>query len=223
MLRFAVPVAAIAFALATAAGAADSPPALVGRGELVGGRGYSAWLVAWERWRAALPVKAAPDKQSCISAGQNGQVWFLGGIGQPDEHVITRNCSVPAGRYLMLGLPSLDCDDMHPVKSYPTTPRGLTRCGRAFWHAAGDPNPRLVLDGTRITPPGYMVWTRAFRVRFPARNNIFGLRGRTHGTMAARGFAVLLRPLAPGAHKIVQGISYRRDINRVVIYRLAVG
>ena len=187
---------------------------------MIAGRGYSKWVVAWQRWRAELPIKAAPSTTSCISAGQRGPVWFLAGISQPYEHVITRNCSVPAGRYVMLDLPSVTCSDVVPDDRFPTTPRGLQGCARAFWHDVGDPRPRLVLDGTAIAPPGYVVRTRAFRIHFPARNNVFYAHGQTTGMMAADGFAVLLRPLAPGTHKVVQGISYQGDINRVVIYRL---
>jgi hypothetical protein len=224
MRRFGLALALLLVSLAVAAPTlADSLPILVGRGEVISGRGYSKWSVAWEQWSAALPRHAAPDNQSCISAGQRGPVWFLFGNAQPDEHVITRNCTVPAGRYLMLNLPSVTCSDAVRNDRFANTPRGLQRCARVFWHDIGDPHPRLVLDGTAITPPGYVVRTRAYAIHFPERNNVFGVRGQTHGMEAAAGFSAILRPLSPGTHKLVQGISYRGDINRVVIYRLTVG
>jgi hypothetical protein len=221
--RFALVTALLLAVLTAAPSLADSLPQLVGRGETIDGRGYSKWSVAWEQWRESLPIKAAPDDTSCITAGQKGPVWFLAGNTQAEEHVITRNCSVPAGRYLMLNLPSVTCSDVNPDDHFPTTPRGLQHCARVFWHYVGDAHPRLILDGTRITPSGYVVRTRAYPVHFPRRNNIYRVRGQTHGMEAAAGFSVILRPLTPGTHKITQGISYTSDINRVVIYRLTVG
>jgi hypothetical protein len=202
---------------------ADAPGPLVGATEPVAGRSYTDWEVDWYRWSASLPV-VSTDYERCADAGQREPVWFLGGqanIG--DKHVLTRNCSIPAGRYLMLGLPALSCSDIYPDRHFPSTARGLQRCARTLWHEFGAAHPQLILDGVPLKPASVRVSTPAFDIRMPATHNIFDAPGRTHGRLAVVGNVALLRPLSPGIHKLVQAIHYPWSFNRVVIYRLTVG
>jgi hypothetical protein len=137
--------------------------------------------------------------------------------------VITARCSIPASSYLMLGVPAVECTDVYRVPGFPSTARGLRRCARKYWRRYGDPRPRIVLDGTPLTPGGVRVAPPAFSVRMPADDNIFGAPGQTRATVALVAAPLLLRPLSPGPHKLVDAVRYRGTFDRVVIYRLTVG
>src|SRR5437764_1403116 len=60
------------------------------------GASYGQWSERWWQWVFSLPVGHHPLFDTAdVSAGQQGQVWFLGGnfTGRPE----TRNVSIPAG------------------------------------------------------------------------------------------------------------------------------
>src|SRR5712691_4181128 len=60
------------------------------------GASYSQWSERWWQWVFSLPVGHHPLFDTAdVSAGQSGQVWFLGGnfTGKPE----TRNVTIPAG------------------------------------------------------------------------------------------------------------------------------
>jgi hypothetical protein len=146
-------------------------------------------------------------------------VWFLSGNGRSgDEHVISFDCTVPAGRYLFTGLPESLCTDAMP---HIETPRLIRRCARRGWTEFGDHAPRLVLDGKPL-PSGFTVHTPVFRFTMPERGNIFGRRGIRHARAATSARVALIRPLAPGHHTLIEGVKYRHFHNQVLVFNLEV-
>lgn len=81
-----------------------------------------------------------------------------------------------------------------------------------------------MLDGVSLNPVGYHGATAAFGFKMPARNNLLGLPGGTHGRMAVYGDASILRPLSPGTHTLVQVAGYHHtSIGYTTTYQLTVG
>jgi hypothetical protein len=121
----------------------------------------------------------------------------------------------------MTGIPQTICSDVFPELGYPLTAAGLIRCARDSWRELGDQAPRLVIDGAPI-PNGFVVHTRAFRFKMPARNNVFRLPGVRGGRAASAGRIAIIKPLAPGRHTLIEGVKYRDFHNQVIVYNLDV-
>jgi hypothetical protein len=214
-------LAAVLAALITAPAAAQDSP-IAARDEIVAGRDLVGWQVEWNRWRLALPAKPPGLGTGCITAAQPAGVWFLSGGGRStDDHVITFDCTVPAGSYLLTGVPESLCSDVLPNAERLNTPAKIMRCAREGWKAIGDPAPRLVLDGNPI-PNGFEVHTPVFRFTMPARGNVFQRRGVRRGRAATYAHVALIRPLAPGRHTLIEGVKYRHFHNQVLIFNLEV-
>ena len=203
-------------AQAVAASAADRPGTLVGPHQRVGGRTLSAWQAAWWRWRSALPYHtAAPSPDSCITSGQRGSVWFLG--GDPSSQV---SCSVPSGRYLLLGTPGVDCSTAEAPPFHARTNAGLLGCVRRVWRTTPS-TYTVTLDGVLLRPS--VVASPVFDVRMPAQDNYLLAPGHTRARAAVYGVVTMLRPLSPGAHTLSVAVQYPRGSpTSRVTYRLTV-
>jgi hypothetical protein len=215
-----VAFAALLGALLAAHPATAGEPRVVGRGELVAGRDLASWEVAWTRWIFRFPRRMVNSAGGCLPQ-PDGPVRFLSGRGSADDHVVSVDCTVPADRYLLLGTPLALCSDVVMPPGYPRTTAGLKRCAREFWAQVADPSPRIVLDGAPL-PNGFVVHTPVFRFTIPAHDNAFNLPGVRRARGAVTGRPVMLRPLAPGRHTLIQGIHYRITHNLVVVYNLTV-
>lgn len=122
---------AVTMGVGVSAAAPQPSPLVPGNGS-VAGRGYEQWEAAAWQWRLAHP-KTTPNTTSCFTAGQYGPIWFLDGSYTKNTSVVTRTCAIPAGRYLMLFGPSIDCSTVEPAPYHATTDAGLTRCAKAAW------------------------------------------------------------------------------------------
>jgi hypothetical protein len=204
----------------TSIAAAPSGALVPGSGS-VGGRGYGQWVAAAWRWRVALP-DVTTNKTSCLTAGQHGPVWFLSG-SEFKASSITRTCAIPAGRYIIIFAPSVDCSTVEKAPFHATTDAGLQRCARAWWRGhQGEES--VTLDGVSLRPVGYVGGTGAFQFRMPARNNWIHARGHTRGRMAVYGFAAILRPLSPGSHTLVLAEAYKHStFYSKTTYQLTIG
>jgi hypothetical protein len=160
--------------------------------------GARLMVAAW-RWRLSLP-NVTSNKTSCFTKAQRGPVWFLG--GSETGRVITRTCAIPAGRYIMLYSPSVDCSTLERPPFHATSDAGLQRCAKHYWQRhPGREN--LTVDGVSIRPAGYIIATPAFSFTIPRENNWLGVRGHAHGRAAVYGAISILR-LSRGTHTLVQ-------------------
>lgn len=212
---------AVMLASAVPVTASDTPGSVVGGNERIGGRDYNQWTVAWWKWRLTQHGRhAAPTPSSCISARQNGPVWFLG-ANLSDKHATTKTCAVPAARYLLIVSPAIDCSTVEKGQFYAKTDHGLTRCAHRDWkryfHLA-----RITVDGVATHPIGYDVRTAAFAFTMPASDNYLETNGHSHGRAAVEANAVMLTPLTAGAHTIVVHGSYFDGPTYTTTYRLTV-
>ncbi len=200
-----------AFALALAAAAADTP--VIPIAQHIAGQTQSQWTRAWWQWAASFttdesPV-ADPTGERC-AAGQQGAVWFLAGTF--GTHRVIRHCVVPAGKYLFFPL----------VNVVVTPPAGeVATCAGVTEIARGEMDERanlvLRIDGQVLAD------LESQRI---ASADCFDLGLRAVPPIrifpvAADGFYVMLRPLAPGRHVIdfggmspltTQAVSYTIEV-----------
>jgi hypothetical protein len=220
MIRRCIPPIALALAVIIGAGAstaASQPSPLVPGGGSVAGRGYGQWVVAAWRWRLSLPGVTS-NRTSCLAAGQHGPVWFLN-ESNTKASAITITCAIPAGRYLMLSVPSNYCSTL----DFPgTSNAGLMRCARRGWNRSPG-SETVTLDGAKLSPPGYAGETSAFAFRMRAQNNWLDRPGRTHGRMAIYGAATIIQPVSPGAHTLVQILRFAHSATFTNTYQLTIG
>jgi hypothetical protein len=205
--------------LAPQAAAQESP--VVGRNETIGGRSLTQWTVAYDRWVLGFTETELTTDAGCLAAPTGGPVRFLGVSGPQDDHVLTANCTVPAGSYLLLAQPQVFCSDVTPLPRRWRGARGLERCASENWPKVADPHPRLVLDGQPIAT-GPVVRPRRFRVAVPPDDNVFASPGVRRANAAVVARPTLIRPLTPGTHTLIQGIHYRVTHNMVAVYNLTV-
>lgn len=219
MIRRCIPSIAVALVVAvgvSVSAAASQPSPLVPGGGSVAGRGYSQWVVAAWHWRLSLP-SVTSNRTSCLAARQHGPVWFL---GQSNTHApaITITCAVPAGRYLMLFVPSNYCSTL----DFPAaTSAVLMRCDKSGWKRAPG-SETVTLDGASLSPAGYVGGTPAFAFKMRAHNNWLGRPGLTHGRMAVYGAATILQPLSAGTHTLVQIVRFAHSAPFTNTYQLTV-
>jgi len=220
-LVFALLVVVVVPLPGAAALAASTSTEIVPGTATVAGRGYGYWVVADYRWRVSLP-NITPNTSKCFSARQTGPVWFLSGSAVPG-YTVTRTCRVPAGRYLMLDVPSVECSTVERPPFYAATDAGLKRCVRTWWRKRhGGLN--LSLDGAPIRPAGYVGGTNVYSFTMPAQNNFLGAPGVTSGRAAVYGSASILRPLTPGNHLLVVVDTFKHPyLLFTSVYKLTVG
>ena len=209
VLAAAIPAAAVA-----PSGGAVSP------GERVAGKTHSQWLVSeWQSLLAYghLDTEAPKGPLKCLTQGQPAKVWFLQDAYENDAPA-TVTCTIPAGRYLFLEGPGFECSTVEPAPYHATRAR-LPACAASF-KLKGD---EVSVDGAPVAPASYAVATPVFRFTMPSRGNVLKVTGRTRGYSAAHGDVLMLRPLAPGAHTIVQVAHYASGISTQTTWQLTVG
>jgi hypothetical protein len=223
MVRRVVPLFLALAALGASAAPAQGPGPTLARGEKLSGKTYTQWEAAFVRWRYALPRKAESSDGDCAAKGQKGAVFFLHGNIVSDTPTLIRRCSVPAGKHLMLGVPNNGCTTVSEEPFYAETDKELLTCARRVWKAYGSTAaPVITLDGVKLRS-GYLVTTPVFSFKEPKSGNVLEAPGATRGRTAQRAYALILRPLAPGPHLLLQTLRYRRDVQRTVTYQLTVG
>ena len=80
------------------------------------GNNYGEWTAKWWQWLLAVPTSSNPNLDTTganCGTGQSGSVWFLSGTfpgteGPPFNLTssVTRTCTVPKGKSLLLPLPN---------------------------------------------------------------------------------------------------------------------
>lgn len=201
--------------------AASTSSELVPGAASVAGHKYGYWEAEWWIWRDSLPDITA-NKSSCFTARQPAQVWFLGG-SDVKRGTVTRTCRIPAGRYLVLLGPGVECSTVEAPPFHATTDAGLARCVRSWWrkHQGGED---VTLDGAALMPQSWFAGPVLFDFTMPAHNNDLHVPGRTGGRAGVFGALSILRPLSRGTHMLIKTQSYTHPPQYTkTIYELTVG
>jgi hypothetical protein len=193
----AVLAAASQVALASAAGVVI-PPA-----KRVVGRTYAQWEVAYWRWSLRFHRHDSPqgNPAAACALGQRGNVWFLGG-NISNSTTVRRTCTLPAGTFIFIGNPSVECSTVEKPPFHGSTPAQLKSCAHNDWFSPGTPHTSVSVDGKVLAPTMFTVSTAAFSFTMPATDNTLDLPGVSHGLAAVVGSALMLSPLGSGHHTL---------------------
>jgi hypothetical protein len=167
------------------------------------GNDYAGWSAAWWQWNLALPVAGHPGVDSPdfdVTAGQSGEVWFLGA----PFGTVERTCTIPAGKALFFPMFNAECSSLEAEDSgfHGDTAKEQRTCAK-YW-ANHIVNPYCEIDGASVAKPEtYRVTSPQFTFTAPTPW-IFGETGGT-GTSVGDGYYILLAPLSPGGHTLSFG------------------
>jgi hypothetical protein len=189
-------------------------------GQRVAGKTYSQLLTA--DWRSLmahghLVTEAPKEGLKCLTRGQGGKVWFLQDAYEGLSPV-TVTCAVPAGRYLFLEGPGFECSTIEP-EPFHAARAGLRACAASFALKGAD----VSVDGKPVRPSAYEVSTPVFHFTIPASGSVLKTTGHTSGFGAVHSDALILRPLAPGSHTIVQAEHFASGNSVETTWQLTVG
>jgi len=193
------------------------------------GKTYGEWSAAWWKWALQMPTTAHPlyDSTDC-SAGQTGNVWFLGGkfcasqgdVGCIDPmHVVAkRTCTIPHGTALFF--PVLNSEDSYVEEASFGNPGAnelYLRTAVKNWSNPGDGfMTTATVDGwpmhiVRIcsSAADYCLPAESpvFTYTLPNHHNILAAMGENiddgvTSSAVSDGFYVLIPPLPTGKHAI---------------------
>ncbi len=191
---------------ASATGSAS--PLIVAPDATIGGLTYAQWETKAWQWSIAnlhSHYARAPRTSACVTAGQQGPVWFpeVDYYDLDFAHLGTVTCHVPSGQYVFLLGASVECSTVERPPFHASSDAGLLRCSHVTSASS------VLFDGQLLSPSGFPVSTGVFSFTMPASNNYLQVPGKTHGRGAAFGLPIMLGPLAPGIHTIINARHYR--------------
>jgi|SRR5579859_3245046 len=175
----------------------------------IAGLAYAQWLARDFQWRGRFTRQdpgSGPSTASCVNADQHGPVWFADVDVWSESHVLRVTCHIPAGQYVLIDEPWSDCSTVEAPPFHARTDPGLRHCATAT-----PIRTSLAYDGTVISPAGIGVTTSPMDFTMPARDNMLGLPGVTHGRAVAYGRPVILGPLRRGVHTLNSVFEYGHD------------
>ena len=213
-------VSAAGLAAAVSGAAPLAPVSAVKPAEKVAGKTYAQYLTAdWQSLMAhgRLITKEPKESLQCLTQGQHGSVWFLQDAYEGPMPV-TVTCAVPAGRYVFLEGPGFECSTIEHAPFHATRAK-LPACAASFPLK----DVQVSVDGSPVTPSFYQVATPVFRFSVPARGGILKTTGHTRGYGAVHSDALMLRPLAPGPHTIVQVEHFASGKSAQTTWQVTVG
>ncbi len=179
------------------------------------GLSYGEWSAEWWKWCFSLPADRHPLFDTAdSSAGQSGNVWFLGGtftlIEDEDgsaSGVVTRDCTVPKGTALFFPILNTECST---VEGNGDTEAELRDCAAFYGSAAMNPDSNLqcTIDGMPVKDlDHYHVQSPAFMYGPLPEDNILQALGLdvpagTTSLSVSDGIDVMLEPSSAGRHTI---------------------
>jgi hypothetical protein len=169
------------------------------------GKSYGEWSAAWWQWALGLPVAGHPFVDGPgfnISAGQTGDVWFL---GAPTGPAVVRTGTIPTGTSLFFGLLNSEWSDLEGF----ATEADQRAVAELFTdHITG---LFCTVDGVAVANLGsYRVASAQFTFTAPSPW-IFRDTGGT-GHAVNEGYYLFLAPLSTGSHVIHYGGAFHFSI-----------
>jgi hypothetical protein len=216
-LRRSVVVIAALLALAAPASANVLPP-----GGRPYGQSYGQWQVAWWQWVLAQPTDHNPVTDTTgadCARGQQGPVWYLAGtFGGPP---VTRNCTIPAGRALLLPVANNAYFAFTDDPPETRTEDYVRSRAREITDAT---NLAAAIDGRRVNDIArYYTDSPLFRVVL-GDGNLFGLpTGFVLDPSVDAGYYLIVTPLSRGCHTITFSAQRPGGFMTNVTYHLRVG
>jgi hypothetical protein len=200
------------------------------------GKTYSEWSIDWWQWATKLPATHHPLFDTAdISAGQSGNVWFLGGkfcalnlIGCTG--IAVRSNTITEGKALFFTIVGAECS---AAEGNGSTYYDFRNCAQPFvdlWT-----NIECDIDGVMIPgldQPGnpYRVLSPLFTYTLSSHDNIWAAVGETLGNppvpvpdgvttpAVSDGYWVFLEPLPRGKHVLHFHAEFSGIIEDITYY-----
>lgn len=176
------------------------------------GKSYAEWSAEHWKWTYSLPADAHPLTDTAdVSAGQSGQVWFLGGTWAPTTDlngnlvgIVDRQVTIPAGKALFFPIINAEASTAEGNGTTEEELRGFANF--LADHAVNlsctvDGQPVENLQSCRVSSPLFTFGP------LPA-NNLLGLPEGTTSPAVSDGYFVMLAPLSKGEHVIHFGGAF---------------
>lgn len=191
------------------------------------GRDMVHWSERWWKWAERVPADKNPlvdtVGQSCVN-GQRGDVWNLPLVFVPSPSG-TRACTIPRGKALVVNMSSAWYDYPCPDTSFHPAP-GQTLYQFLIQEAAPGVNAvtglTLTVDGDTLPEPFAYRFTSPDLTYFTGSTTLVTtLDGCITGhrqPAVEDGYFVMLKPLAPGIHVIVNSSTAPTGTTTVTYY-----
>jgi hypothetical protein len=199
------------------------------------GKTYEEWSTVWWQWAHSLP--APVDDQGHFhplfdetgedcDVGQQGHVWFLGGVFNVSGTANRALCTIPTGTALFFPFLNFEMDNVGIDDPF-TRPELENICehGSVDLLIPGMDDPDLLevsLDGTLLkNPESYRIDPTFFSYTVPPDNSLYDAFGSDfEGEVldaVSCGYYVMLSPLSKGKHTLhfkatIHGGSFALDI-----------
>jgi len=215
-------VIAVTLLLAGSSAQAGSPnPGVLPVNSTPYGKTYGEWSAKWWQWDLSLPATAHPlfDTADC-SAGQSGQVWFLGGKscatpappGGCNANLAERTCTVPHGKALFFPIINAEDSVIEENNGFgcgPTNPTETDLRNCAAFIINGVTDLLCEIDGRAVNNlDSFRVQSPLFTFTLASHDNLLaavGEAGTPDGASSqsvSDGIYVMLAPLSAGAHTL---------------------
>uniref|UniRef100_C6DZD2 Putative signal peptide protein n=1 Tax=Geobacter sp. (strain M21) TaxID=443144 RepID=C6DZD2_GEOSM len=171
------------------------------------------WSAAW--WQYVLQIPAATNPAAdttganCSVDQLTGPVFFLTGNFTSNASV-TRNCTVPAGKTLIIPIINTECSTLEAAPFNGSNEKELRFCAALGMDGASVSSLQLIVDGKPMKNlQAYRVQSPVFNFHLPV-GNILGLTNSTEdtGSSVSDGYWAAVPPLSPGAHTIHFGGAF---------------
>jgi hypothetical protein len=195
----------------SSAALADNPnPGILPPNSEPHGNSYAEWSARWWQWAFSLPVDHHPlfDTADC-SAGQTGDVWFLGASFAPTVTsggevvaIADRHCTIPPGKMLFFPVGNAEAST---AEGNGTTEAELRAAAQMFQDLAT--NLSCEIDGREVEDlDAYRVQSPLFTFTLPDNNvlQFFGIDAPagTTSPSVSDGVYLMVAPLSAGKHTI---------------------
>jgi hypothetical protein len=174
------------------------------------GASYGEWSARWWQWCFSLPADAHPLFETAAgSAGQSGNVWFLGGtfisVEDPDnpaliEGVANRDITIPPGTALFFPILNAEASTLEGNGETEEELRDYVVASAD--HIVPGSLVCIIDDKPVHNLSDYRVESPAFIFGPLPENNIVGAPEGATGLSVGDGVFVMVPPLSAGKHKI---------------------
>lgn len=173
--------------------------------ETVYGMTYGEWTAAWWQYVLAIPADGThpildTNGTYCDNGQSSAPVFFLVGAATTDP--VERNCTVPAGKTLVVPLINVECSTLEPEPFFGSNGHELRNCASAFLNGVDLKSLKFEVDDVAIPHlRHYRVQSPVYDVLNLPHPNFLGVGGGSSGFSVSDGYWVILN-LSPGYHKI---------------------
>ncbi len=178
----------------------EDRPEVVRPNERYQGRSYAEWSAATLKWAIELPLAGHPAIDSPdfdVSAGQSGNVWFLGG----PFGTVERTSTIPRNKALFISLANVEVSTLEAPPFYGATEADQRAQAQFFADHIVTASLACIIDGVAVRHlDRYRVSSPQFDFTAPTPW-IFGDIGGS-GLSVGDGYYVMVEPLCRGQHTI---------------------